>query len=279
MECGYDKEQLTRLLHGELPEGECALVEAHLAECAECRTEMEASRRMWGMLGRVPTPEASEGARVRFDAMLDSYKESVGAARGSVPGFWSRLRQLFAGHPGFAVGYSLLLIVAGLGFGYLLHRPEPGVSDRTGSSGGDGKELAALTAQVSEMREMMMKTLLQNPSASERMRGVSYTSEIRTVNKEVIEALFSTLNNDPNANVRLMTLEALTHYTENPLVREGLVQSILQQESPLVQAALADVMLRLQEKRAIKPLRKLLQQKGLNEMVKTRIEETISRLS
>ena len=76
-----------------------------------------------------------------------------------------------------------------------------------------------------------------------------------------------------------MTLEALTHYTENPLVREGLVQSILQQESPLVQAALADVMLRLQEKKAIKPLKKLLQQKGLNEMVKTRIEETISRLS
>jgi hypothetical protein len=57
------------------------------------------------------------------------------------------------------------------------------------------------------------------------------------------------------------------------------VQSITQQESPLVQAALADVMLHLQEKRAIRPLKKLLEQKDLNQMVRSRIEETIFRLS
>ncbi len=68
----------------------------------------------------------------------------------------------------------------------------------------------------------------------------------------------------PNVNVRLTTLEALTHFARDPVVREGLIQSILQQESPLVQAALADVMLKLQEKRAIQPFKKLLQQKDLN---------------
>lgn len=277
MRCGYDKEQLTRLLHGELPEEERARLEAHLAECAECRQEWDAHRRLWAMLDEVAVPQPSAGAQSRFDVMLDTYKESAGAGeagKSGVSGISARLRQLFAGHPAFAVGYSLLLVVAGLGFGYWLHRPEP-----ASASGSDKKELVALTVQVGEMREMIMKSLLQNPSASERMRGVSYTSEIRSVNKEVIEALLSTLNNDPNTNVRLMTLEALTHYANNPVVREGLVQSILQQDSPLVQAALADVMLRLQEKRAIRPFKKLLQQKDLNGMVRTRIEETISRLS
>ncbi|HEY4334462.1 MAG TPA: hypothetical protein VGM89_01155, partial [Puia sp.] len=72
---------------------------------------------------------------------------------------------------------------------------------------------------------------------------------------------------------------ALTHYVNDPVVREGLVQSILEQDSPLMQAALADVMLRLQEKRAIHPLKKLLQQKDLNEMVRMRIQQTIIRLS
>ena len=129
------------------------------------------------------------------------------------------------------------------------------------------------------MREMMMKSLLQNPSASERIRGVSYTSEITTVNPGVIEALLTTLNNDQNVNVRLMTLEALTHYASNPAVRAGLVESIPQQESPLVQAALADVMLKLQEKNAIRPFKKLLQQKNLNSLVRTKIETTIARLS
>ncbi|HLZ89164.1 MAG TPA: HEAT repeat domain-containing protein, partial [Puia sp.] len=286
---------LTRFLHEELSGEEREQVEAHLTECAECRREWESLRRIWGMLDEVPVPEPAAGAQLRFDAMLDGYKESLGQSagmsagasagmegRGSLIGMegrgggslWALLRRLFAGHPAFALGYSLLMVVAGLGGGYLLYR-----SPSQTAEPGDKKELVALTAQVAEMREMMMKTLLQNPSASERMRGVSYTSEIQAVNKDVIEALLSTLNNDPNTNVRLMTLEALTHYANNPLVREGLVQSILQQESPLVQAALADVMLRLQEKRAIRPLKKLLQHKDLNEMVRTRIEETISRLS
>jgi hypothetical protein len=271
MKCGYDKEQLTRLLTGELSGEERVAVEMHLAGCNECRREWETLSAMWGRLEDVAVPEPAADAQVRFDAMLDSYKASV-SFNDRALGLWSRLRELLQGHPAFSVGYSLVLVVAGLGFGYWLHRA-PAVS------GEDRNELIALTAQVSEMKEMMMKTLLQNPSASERMKGISYTSEIKTVNKNVIEALLGTLNNDPNTNVRLMTLETLTHYANNPLVREGLVQSILQQESPLLQAALADVMLHLQEKRAVRPLKKLLQQKDLNGMVRSRIEETIFRLS
>jgi HEAT repeat protein len=128
------------------------------------------------------------------------------------------------------------------------------------------------------MREMMMLSLLENPSASERIRGVGYTTEIKAANKQVIDALLTTLNNDPNVNVRLMTLDALTHFAGDAGVREGLVQSIVQQESPLVQSAMADVMLKLQEKRSIQPFKKLLQQKQLNTMVKTKIEQTINRL-
>ena len=274
MNCGYDKEQLTRFLQGELAGTEREQVEMHLAECNECRREWEGFRRIWGMLDEVAVPEPSVDAQIRFDAMLDTYKASAGIGDRGGAGIWTRLRELLRGHPAFAFGYSLVLIVTGLGVGYLLHRPQAATD-----SGNDKRELAILTAQVGEMREMMMKALLQNPSASERMRGISYTSEIRTANKAVIEALMSTLNNDPNTNVRLMALETLTHYADNPLVREGLVQSILQQDSPLMQAALADVMLRLQEKRAIHPFKKLLQQKDLNKMVRSRVEETIFRLS
>jgi hypothetical protein len=143
----------------------------------------------------------------------------------------------------------------------------------------ESKQLEALTAQVHEMREMMMLSLLQNPAASERIKAVGYTSEIRRVNPNIAAALLATLNNDPNVNVRLTTLEALSHFARDPAVREGLIQSIVQQDSPLLQAALADVMLKLQEKRAIPSLKKLLQQKDLNEMVRTKIEQTITQLT
>ncbi|WP_431212696.1 HEAT repeat domain-containing protein [Puia sp. P3] len=145
-----------------------------------------------------------------------------------------------------------------------------GVNDGTGGDASEKQQLKALVVQMHEMREMVMLALLENPSASERIRGVGYASDIKSVNKNVLDALFSTLNNDPNSNVRLMTLDALTRYADVPAVRRGLVQSILQQGSPLVQAAMADVMLRLQEKKAVQPLKELLQQKDLNEMVRTK---------
>ena len=124
----------------------------------------------------------------------------------------------------------------------------------------------------------MMLALIENPSASERIRGVSYTSEIKSANPEVIDALLTTLNNDQNVNVRLVTLEALTQYTSDAAVREGLVQSIAKQDSPLMQAALADVMLKMQEKRSVQSFRKLLEQKDLDKSIRGKIEETITKL-
>jgi len=312
MNCEKGKELLAGWMEDQLTEAGRVEMEAHLAGCAECRQQVELNRRLWVSMGDVPVPQPSGKMQVRFDAMLDTYKQEE---MSRVPGVWFYLRQLFAVRPGFTWAYSVVLVVVGVGFGYLLNRGFGGgsgvgsapagsgavvsVSARDGDSGlmagsgdrgvsgpGSGslaagsekQQLQALSAQIHEMREMVLLSLLENPSASERIRGVSYTSEISKVNKHVINALLSTLNNDPNSNVRLMTLEALTHYADDPAVREGLVQSILQQDSPLVQAALADAMLKLQEKKAVPSLKELLHQKDLNEMVRMKIRETLTRL-
>jgi hypothetical protein len=273
MECGFDKTLLTLWLDDQLPDDERAKVDAHVASCAQCQQELTTHQHLLELMGEMPVPEPPVGAQVRFNAMLDVYKASgAGGRRGmGVIGRW--FKQLFTLQPGLAMAYSLLLVIVGIGLGHWLNAPAPMAPS------GDKKQLEELTAQVSDMREMMMKSLLQNPSASERIRGVGYASEITTVNHGVIDALLTTLNNDQNVNVRLMTLEALTHYAADPVVRQGLVASILQQESPLVQAALADVMLKLQERNAIRPFKKLLQQKNLNNLVRTKIETAITRLS
>lgn len=274
MDCGFDKTLLTLWLNDQLSEEEKQEVETHLAGCESCRQELSTSEHLWNLMETMPAPEPPAGTLVRFNAMLDSYKESEEPAIAKTPGVLTRLKQLFTLHPGFAMAYSALLVIVGIGLGHYLNGPAPVVAPSS-----DKQQLEALAAQVSDMREMMMKSLLQNPSASERIRGVSYTSEITTVKPDVVDALLTTLNNDQNVNVRLMTLEALTHYASNPSVRAGLVESILQQESPLVQAALADVMLKLQERNAIRPFKKLLQQKNLNSLVRTKIETAIARLS
>jgi HEAT repeat protein len=98
------------------------------------------------------------------------------------------------------------------------------------------------------------------------------------VDMKVIGALFTTLNEDPNVNVRLATLEALVKLSGEPKVREGLVKSIELQESPMMQSAIADAMVKLQEKSSVKSLQKLLGKKDLNQMVKTNIQKSIQQL-
>jgi len=300
MSCQKHKDLLERWWNDRLTEAERTELEAQLTECADCRRELEGNRELWELMSFMPVPEPSGEMQSQFNAMLESYKatEEKKKRTSGIATVW----QWFAIRPRLATAFGFVLLLGGFGLGMMINRqttvvvresPAPAmvktapvppdtakqeiaVKEKTPS---ESKQLAALTTQVHEMRELMMLSLLQNPAASERLRAVSYTSEIAHVNPNIAAALLATLNNDPNVNVRLTTLEALTHFARDPVVRQGLIQSILQQDSPLVQAALADVMLKLQEKRSIPSFKKLLLLKDLNGMVRSKIEETITRLT
>lgn len=269
MKCDYDNTRIMQWINNEMTGSEKEIFENHLVQCAECTRQLKAFQYIWNTMGQIPSPEPSEEMLPNFQSMLETFrkpaisKNALARLLDSVKGAWVL-------QPRLRLVYGFLLLMIGAFSGYLL--------SRTNSGNNYKLEMDSLSSQVREMREMMTISLLENPSASERMRGVGYTNEIKGANKQVIDALVSTLNNDPNVNVRLMTLDALAHFADNAGVREALVQSIVQQRSPLVQSAMADVMLKLQEKRAIQPFKKLLEQKQLNEMVKNKIEETINRL-
>ncbi len=141
-----------------------------------------------------------------------------------------------------------------------------------------GSEVKELAQEVSGLKEMMMISMLEKESATDRLKAVSLSEEIQGPSKKVTEALFKTLNADPSVNVRLAALDALQNYAKSPTVREGLVRAIAQQDSPLVQVALAELMVTLQEKSSVKELRKILGQKSTPKEVKQRIEESIKVL-
>ncbi|MFL9483885.1 HEAT repeat domain-containing protein [Chitinophagaceae bacterium LWZ2-11] len=271
MKCEEYKEMFAGGLNEDLTPAEKSGLEKHLAECADCREEFAAMQEMWGTMGELATPEPSPLLRVKFQAMLDTYKASE-ADKGSV---WRNIKNQLEGlwqrQPRLPLAYNLFIVILSFGCGYWFFH-------NNAKSTGQDQQLQALTAQVHDMKQTMMLSLLENPSASERIKGVSYTSEINHADKEVINALLSTLNNDPNVNVRLSTLEALSHLTSHPEVREGLIKSIIQQDSPLMQSAIADVMLKLQEKKSVQSFEELLKQKNLDNGVRDKIKQTITQL-
>ena len=159
-----------------------------------------------------------------------------------------------------------IVLIAGFTGGYLFNKPT------------QNKEVYALTQQVSDLREMMVFSLLEKESATDRLKAVGLTSEMNQVSQKVTAALFKTMNLDDNANVRLAALEALKPYAKQSSVREELVRSIAKQDSPLVQVALAEFMATIQEKKSVKELQKLLQNENTPKEVRSKINESIKVL-
>lgn len=220
---------------------------------------------MVGKIDSVGVPKPSSAMQDRFYTMLDEEKESQSISWPQKMNAW--VNQYKSRFEFRYVVYTAAIFLAGLLIGDL-YAPLSNQDD----------QIDQLTAEVSQMREVMMISLLDNSSPTERLKAVNIGSEIRTVDDRVVNALLKTLNNDTNVNVRVAAVEALVSQASNPSARTGLINSIANQDSPIVQAALADAMLMLQEKQSVSEFRKLLARDELDSNVRNKLENTIDAL-
>lgn len=132
--------------------------------------------------------------------------------------------------------------------------------------------------ETNDLRTQLVMSLANESSASKRLRALSEASKLDTATEQVILALFKMLNEDTNVNVRLAAVASLSKYVDNPKVREGLVMSITKQDSPLVQIALAELMVTLKEQTSINSMETLLQKPDINSAVKKTLEESIKQI-
>jgi HEAT repeat protein len=128
------------------------------------------------------------------------------------------------------------------------------------------------------MRQTVALSLLDRPSASERLLGVSYSSEVAHPTGKTLTALFETLDSDENTNVRLAAVEALYLFRDEPGVKDNLVHSLGVQNAPQVQVALIDLLVEIKERRAIDALKALVAGKLINADVKKRAEQGLKQI-
>jgi hypothetical protein len=211
-------------------------------------------------IAKIEFPSPSRDLDDRFYQMLAIEKRSKLQSRWEAFFSWPQLAPRLA--------FASVALIAGIAIGYLI---QP--SDESGA------QTTALVKEVSDLREMVMLSLLEKESATERLRAVSLTQEMNTVSTEVTEALIKTLNQDENVNVRLAALEALKPYIHDSKVREDLIRSIARQNSPLVQVALAEFMAAIQERSSVKELEKIIQSRRTPAEIKDKIKQSIKVLS
>jgi HEAT repeat protein len=138
--------------------------------------------------------------------------------------------------------------------------------------------VAALRDEVRGMRQTVALSLLSQPSAVQRLEGVSYTQQVDRPDNRTLSALVETLNGDPNVNVRLAAVDALYLFRDAPGVKESLTASLAIQQAPLVQVALIDLLVEVRESRAAEALKALIAGGKLDPAVKERAEQGLKEL-
>lgn len=215
-----------------------------------------------------PTPEPSEQMDTKFYAFLETKHTDKPE---------TKVRSINGSKNGTSFKMLLPLIAASvmLLFGFYMGKQWSSTSTTSYIA---STEVEKSKEETNQVRTQLVMSLADQSSASKRLQALSEASKLDSATEQVILALFKMLNSDSNVNVRLAAITSLSKYIENPKVREGLVMSITQQDSPLVQIALADLMVTLQEQESINSMEELLRQPDINAAVKQKLEESINQI-
>lgn len=239
-----------------LSQDEEIAVEAHLAGCQACRVQVERLGVLWRDLAQLPAPEPGTGVRERFYETLTAYRDGAAAGTRHSTFGW-----------GWRIAAGLALMLVGAGAGYSVH------SSQTANA-----EVSQLRGEVGNMRQLVALSLLQQQSASDRLRGVSWAYRVEPSDKEVLSALLTAVNHDPNVNVRLAAVDALHPFAASPVTRDAVIQALGKQTAPIVQVALIDLLVDLKETEAAPELRKVITDSSTDDGVRQRAQWALEKL-
>ncbi|MBC6990599.1 HEAT repeat domain-containing protein [Hymenobacter sp. BT491] len=269
--CAEIADQLVDYAEHNLPEKEAARIAAHVAQCAACQQEVAEIRALTAEFEAVVPEVPSTKLRTNFLAMLAEEEATLQSAAAPAPKAEGKQRWLTFDAPvaWMRIAASIALVAAGVLLGLLL---------------GPAKNSAQLVASDSpvDKSEQLAQALKIVPtpavSASDRIQLVSQSPGNVEPGSPAVQVLINTLNFDPNPNVRLAACEALFRLRADPRVGEAFVQSLPIQTDPNVQITLIEMLVELNERRAVPQLERLAKRRDALPVVRKQAEAGIGIL-
>lgn len=215
-----------------------------------------AEQQLWSELENLPQEAPTQRLRRRFYDELEHVDRRL-----------HRRRRLFGWitAPGLAAAMGCLFV--GVMVGLLLRSPP--AANRT--------ELADLQQQVAILNRNLVLDRLENDSASKRLLGVIEASNLAEHDPEVRRALLERAVDDRVHSVRSAAIDAIGPRVGSPAVGDELMASLEKAQSPLVQLALADLVLRYGNPKQVEELLRLSERGLLNADVAQHVKSSVSR--
>ena len=213
-------------------------------------------QQLWRDLEDLPQEAPAQRVRRRFYEELEHADRRLHRR--------SRWLSLFSA-PGLAAAMGCVLL--GVMIGLLLKN----------SSAPEHAELAQLQQQVSLLSRNLVLDRLENDSASKRLLGVIEASDLAARDPEVMLALLERAVDDRVHSVRTAAIDAIGPRLATPSVGNELMASLEKAESPLVQLALADMVLRYGSPNQLEQLLRLSDGGKLHPDVARHVKSSVSR--
>lgn len=241
------KYRLIDYLDNNLSEKERKEVEMRLKSTSEDQKELEELSTMFDALSNDPIEQPSSRLRANFEQLLTEEKAAVAPkviALDRSNNWKSSLR----------IAASILIVVSAFLLGKFANLEMDGQNEF---------KTAEVLAQF------------KNESASTRIQAVNTSEEFTYKNTRIIEALIERLYFDKNTSVRLAAVEALSKFTSEEIVKTALIKSLETEKDPAIQIELIQILTRIQEKRALEPMKKLLNEKDVPSYVKRELQSNL----
>lgn len=238
--CETLKEQLPEYLEAGMSPEDAKDFEQQIAHCSEVLKEVESYRLLEGLLYEdegLPVPGSS-------DELFYDHLEKI-----------SRPVRFIIGWQQIAAAVALLIIGGAIG-------------SQISSGNQEEADIVSLKEDIEQMKQMLVSAMLEEHSAMDRIKAVSFTEEMIQPDIEVINVLVKSLTSDKSPNVRIAAANALGKWSDVPLVRAELVKSMEFQQDPVVQVTMINILISIGEKGAVKPFRKLVEDESVEELVR-----------
>ena len=249
MKCRDIKNQLSEYLEHSLTEVANSEVKNHLKKCENCQQELSEMKSFLSILDKDTIEIPSANLKLNFEKMLtkeiENHQPKVVKLQSKTD--WKTYLRVAA---------SVLIVLSAFLLGkYQSNNLSPNEKN---------------TAQV--------LALLEDNSASKRILAVTNAEKFTKKDTKIIEALINRLFFDKNTNVRVAAAEALFKFSSEILVRDALIKSLETDKSTSVQIEVIGILSKIQEKRAIKPMEKMLENEETPQYVKQQIKLNLSTL-
>jgi len=237
-------------------------VSQHLATCKSCSDEVDGLVVLFDEMKKVENEQPDESLKQNFMAMLDAEKQKNTSSSSKKTG-----RKVWLQSPLSQVAAGIAILIAGMMLGLLFR-----------TNDGSNREVVELKNEVNNIKDMLILSKLDQPIASERIIAASYLEEMTAPDHQVLEALIKTMNTDENTNVRMAAMNALAKFRNEYLVRDALVETLSIQTDPILQISLINILVSMQETRAVDQMQKIINDNSTNESVKKLAEKGVLTL-